>query len=64
MIWLSQEEQDMLEGRQGRLKQTAMENILRYARVLGAEELCRVTKATVFCGAHNYLDVCKRQEFH
>lgn len=56
MVHLTPEEQEMLDGKQGRLKQVAMENIVRYAQVLGASKLCRVTKATVFCGAHNYLD--------
>ena len=58
MIQLTKEEQDILDGREGRLRQTALENIVRYAQVLGAEKLCKVTKATVFCGNHNYLNVC------
>jgi predicted aconitase len=57
MVRLSSREQRMLEGEEGRLRQVCLENILRYAEVLGAEELCEVTKATVFCGAHNYLSV-------
>ena len=64
MVHLTPEEQEMLDGKQGRLKQVAMENIVRYAQVLGASKLCRVTKATVFCGAHNYLEVCKSGDFH
>ena len=36
---------------------------MRYAEVLGAEELCEVTKATVFCGSHNYLSVCASDDF-
>ena len=55
MIELTREEQSMLSGEQGRLKQVAMENVVKYAEVLGAERLCMVTKATIFCGAHNYL---------
>ena len=35
----------MLDGSEGPLKQKAMENILAYARVVEAEELCMVTKA-------------------
>ncbi|UCF96192.1 MAG: aconitase X catalytic domain-containing protein [Spirochaetaceae bacterium] len=54
---LSETEQRMLGGKEGRLKQVCLENILRYAEILGAGELCEVTKATVFCGAHNYLNV-------
>ena len=54
MIRLSEVERDISEGRQGRLKQVCLENIARYAEILGADELCKITKATVFCGAHNY----------
>ena len=61
---LTTEEQAMLDGKKGRLVQTAMENIVRYAQVLGAEELCKITKATVFCGAHHYLEVCESDDFH
>ena len=61
---LTSEEQAMLRGDQGRLMQVAMENVVRYAQVLGAEELCRITKATVFCGAHHYLEVCDSPDFH
>ena len=61
---LTAEEQAALRGDRGRLVQVAMENVVRYARVLGAEELCPVTKATVFCGAHNYLGVDGSADFH
>lgn len=61
---LTTEERAMLDGKKGRLVQTAMENIVRYAQVLGAEELCKITKATVFCGAHHYLEVCESDDFH
>ena len=64
MIRLSDDEKRMADGGQGRLKQVAMANILRYAAILGAEELCEVTKATVFCGAHRYLEVCESEDFH
>ncbi len=64
MVQLSEEEKRILEGVQGRLRQVAMANIVRYAEILGAEELCEVTKATVFCGAHNYLEVCTAKDFH
>lgn len=64
MVRLTEEEQRVLDGKEGRLRQVALENIVRYAEVLGAEELCKVTKATVFCGNHNYLGVCKSDDFH
>ena len=57
MVSLSRYEQQLGEGREGRLKQICIENIIRYAEIVGATELCEVTKATVFCGAHNYLNV-------
>lgn len=59
---LSDYEKGCLDGANGRLKQVAMENIVRYAVILGADELCEVTKATVFCGAHNYMNVCPSED--
>lgn len=61
---LTREEQAMLDGEKGRLVQVAMENVVRYGEVLGADELCKITKATVFCGGHNYLEVCESEDFH
>lgn len=61
---LSDDEKRMLGGKTGRLKQVAMQNIIRYADILGARELCEVTKATVFCGSHNYLSVCQSDDIH
>ena len=61
-LYLTDIEQAMLAGHEGRLKQVAMENIVRYADILGADELCRVTKATVFCGAHYYLNVMQNDD--
>ncbi|MHB0978704.1 MAG: aconitase X [Thermoleophilia bacterium] len=60
---LTDYEQGVLQGGEGRLKQVCLQNIVRYAEILGAEELCEVTKATVFCGAHNYLGVCRSEDF-
>jgi hypothetical protein len=45
----------MLNGSEGILKQKAMENVVKYAHVLGAEKLCVVTKAHLFCGSHSYM---------
>ncbi len=56
-VKLTDSEKRMLDGSEGPLKQKAMENILAYARVVEAEELCMVTKAHLFCGAHHYLEV-------
>jgi predicted aconitase len=62
MVHLSDFEKGELDGKEGRLKQVCMENIVRYAEILGADRLCEVTKATVFCGAHNYLGVSKSDD--
>ena len=64
MIELTREEQEMLDGKQGRLVQVALENIVRYGEVLGAKKLCKVTKATVFCGNHHYQEICDSPDFH
>ena len=61
---LTSYEESVLSGSKGTLSQVALENIIRYANVLGAKELCEVTKATVFCGAHHYLSYCKTDDFH
>lgn len=61
-VTLTALETEMLSGAQGPLKRLALENIVRYAEVLGAERLCEVTKATVFCGNHGYLAVCPEDE--
>ena len=39
-------EQEMLDGEHGPIKQIAMKRIVKYAEVLGAEELAEVTKAS------------------
>ncbi len=57
-------EQEMLDGLHGRLKQVAIENIINYALVLGTDELCQVTKATVFCGNHSYQSYYESDDFH
>lgn len=63
MVKLTPEEQQILDGGEGRLRQKALENVVRYAEVLGADSLCTVTKATVFCGRHQYLEVCGTEDF-
>lgn len=56
MVKLTHYEQGMLDGAMGETKQKAMEFIVRYANVLGAEELCEVSRATLFIGTQHYLD--------
>lgn len=61
---LTDHEKKILAGAEGRLKQVALENIVKYGEVVGAEKLCQVTKAHLYCGAHNYLKVCGSDDFH
>lgn len=63
MLQLDDHENRIIDGEAGELKQVAMENIVRYGKILGAKSLCEVTKATVFCGAHHYLNACKSEDF-
>ncbi len=56
MLRLSPYEEAMRNGDMGAFKQKAMEFIIRYGEVLGAEELCEVSRATLFIGAQHYLD--------
>ena len=53
---LTNYEQDMLDCKFGRFKRIALENVLKYAKVVGAEELVEVSRATLYFGAHPYLD--------
>ena len=46
----------MLAGEMGEHKQKALQFIVNYAQVLGAQELCEVSRATLFIGAQHYLD--------
>lgn len=63
MVKLTEYEKQMLEGKMGKFKQVALENIVKYAEALGAEELCEVTKATLYFGAHPYLDVVESDNY-
>ena len=56
---LTAAEQNMLEGKDGKVKQQAIKKVIEYANVLGAKELCTVTKAHLFCGLHDYLHAFK-----
>ncbi|NLY19753.1 MAG: DUF521 domain-containing protein [Tissierellia bacterium] len=63
MMKLTNEEQRMLNGEMGAFKQKALEKIIDYANVLGADELCEVKKSTVYFGAHPYLDVLGTEDY-
>lgn len=56
-------EQEMLDGAHGRFKQVAIKKTIDYATALGAEELCTVTKATVYLGAHPYLEAIDSEDY-
>lgn len=54
-VFLTDAEKNFLEGRAGIMKQRAMIVIARYADILGAEKLCEISKAHLFCGAHPFM---------
>jgi len=60
---LSDEEKRILDGREDLARQKALELIVRYGNVVEAEELCQVSWADLFCGAHAYLDVITSNDF-
>ncbi|MBK5260975.1 MAG: aconitase X catalytic domain-containing protein [Peptostreptococcaceae bacterium] len=64
MIRLTEFEKKILNGEMGRLKQKSLEKIVQYAEVLGAEELCKVTKATLGLGAQPYLDHIESDDYN
>jgi len=53
----------MLDGLHGKARQKAIEFIVRYGEVIGAQKLCRVAWADLFCGRHAYLDVIGSNDF-
>lgn len=63
MVKLTEFEQKMLDGEMGAFKQRAMQKIVDYANALGAEELCTVTKATVYLGYHPYLEAVDSDDY-
>lgn len=60
---LTQYEQDMLDGKHGKFKQAALDKIIQYGKALGAIELCEVTKATLYFGAHPYLETANGKNY-
>ena len=47
MIRLTPYEQEMLDGKYGAAKQVALQKIIDYARILGAEELVPITLSLI-----------------
>ncbi|ONI40521.1 hypothetical protein AN639_00050 [Candidatus Epulonipiscium fishelsonii] len=60
---LTQYEQDMLNGKYGEFKKAALKKVVEYGIALGAEELCEVTKATLYFGAHPYLETTNGKNY-
>ena len=51
-VKLTEYEQEMLDGKHGKAKQVAMQGVVKYAEILGAEELVEITKAHFCCGSN------------
>ncbi len=64
MLDLTDQEKRVLQGEDGELRQKALENIVKYAEALGAERLCKVTKATLGLGAQPYLDHIRSDNYN
>ena len=52
MIHLTKEEQDILDGKKGKLCQTALENIVRYAQVLALLQNIGKSRKSFRCYEH------------
>lgn len=63
VVKLTEYEQKMLDGEMGEFKQKALQFIVKYAEVLGAEELCKISHATLFIGAQHYLDCFTTEDY-
>lgn len=63
MMHLSDTDKKILDGKKGPAPQKAMELVVRYGEVIGAQKLCSVTWADLFCGCHAYLDVVNSDDF-
>ena len=61
MIRLTPYEQRMLDGEFGAAKQVALQKIIDYAQILGAEELVPITKAHLCFG--NYVKLLRDPVF-
>jgi len=56
---MTDSEKRILDGQEGPLKRRALELVAAYAGALGAEELCRITRAHLYAGSHFYLQIEK-----
>jgi cis-L-3-hydroxyproline dehydratase len=61
-LYLTDDEKRMLDGVSGRVKQVSMKYIVDYANALGADQLCKVTKAQLFSGNHLYLKAINEED--
>lgn len=55
MLQLTDADKRLLDGSHGRFRQKAMEVMVAFAKALGAERFCPISKASLFCGAHGYV---------
>ncbi|MCG8642272.1 MAG: aconitase X catalytic domain-containing protein [Desulfobacterales bacterium] len=62
MLKLTDDEKRMLYGDTGAVKQKSMEFIVNYANALGADRLCKVTKAQLYSGNHLYLKAIREPD--
>ena len=62
-MFLTDDDKRILDGEKGAAPQKAMELVIRYGEIIGAEKLCFVTWADLFCGFHDYLDVARSSDF-
>ena len=57
MVHLARDEQEMLDGKEGRAKQRAMEILVQYANALGAERFIDTNNVHLLIGFHPYPEV-------
>lgn len=60
---LTDRDKRIIDGENGTAAQKAMDLVIRYGKIIGAEELCPVTWADLFCGCHDYLAVAQSEDF-
>lgn len=60
MIRLRQDEQDMLEGREGKARQKAMDLLVKYAEALGAESFVDTKNVTIITGSIPNVDIIRK----
>ena len=59
MVWLAQDEKEMLDGKRGRARQRSMEILVQYADALGAEKFVNTDNVHLLIGFHPYPELVK-----